>query len=220
MANRWGNSENSDRLYFLGLKITADGAAVKLKDACSLLEKLWPIRQHIKQQRHYFANKSLSSQSYGFSSGHEWIWELDYKESWVPKNWCFWAVVLEKTLDSPLNCKEIQQVHPKGFLNIHLKNWWWSWISNTLATWREELSHWKKSLILGKIEVRRRRGRQDEMVGWHHWLDGHEFEQALGVGDGQRSLVCCNIWGHKESDMTEWLNWTDWRNINYFNWIN
>ena len=87
---------------------------MKLKDACSLLEKLWPIRQHIKKQRHYFANKNLSSQSYGFSSSHEWMWELDYKESWVPKNWCFWTLVLEKTLESPLDCKEIKAVHPKG----------------------------------------------------------------------------------------------------------
>ena len=71
-------------------------------------------RQHIKKQRHYFVNKDPSSQSYGFSSGHVWMWELDYKESWAPKNWCFWTVVLEKTLENPLDCKEIQQVHPKG----------------------------------------------------------------------------------------------------------
>ena len=71
-------------------------------------------RQHIKKQRHYFANKGLSSQGYGFSSGHVWMWDLDYKESWAPKNWCFWTVVLEKTLESPLDCKEIQPVHPKG----------------------------------------------------------------------------------------------------------
>ena len=72
------------------------------------------LRQHIKKQRHYFANKGLSSQGYGFSSGHVWMWELDCKESWVPKNWCFWTMALEKTLESPLNCKEIQLVHPKG----------------------------------------------------------------------------------------------------------
>ena len=87
-------------------------AAMKLKDAYSLEEKLWP-RQHIKKQRHYFANKGPSSQNYGFSSSHAWMWELDYKESWAPKNWCFWAVVL-KTLESPLDCKEIQPVHSKG----------------------------------------------------------------------------------------------------------
>ena len=87
-----------------------------LKDAYSLEEKKSydQPRQHIKKQRHYFANKGSFSQSYGFSSGHVWMWELDYKESWVPKNWCFWTVVLEKTLESPLDCKEIQPVHPKG----------------------------------------------------------------------------------------------------------
>ena len=89
-------------------------AAIKLKDAYSLEEKLWPTRQHIKKQRYYFANKGLSSQSYGFSSGHVWMWELDCEESWAPKVWCFWTVVLEKTLESPLDYKEIQPVHPKG----------------------------------------------------------------------------------------------------------
>ena len=89
-------------------------AAIKLKDTCSLEEKLWPTRQHIKKQRHCFAKKGPSSEDYGFSNSHVWMWELDYKESWVLKNWCFWAVVLEKTLESPLDCKEIQPVHPKG----------------------------------------------------------------------------------------------------------
>ena len=88
-------------------------ADMKLKDAYSLEEKLWPT-QHIEKQRHYFANKGPSSQGYGFSSGHVWMWELDCAESWAPKNWCFWTVVLEKTLESPLDCKEIQPVHPKG----------------------------------------------------------------------------------------------------------
>ena len=88
-----------------GSKITTDGdCSMKLKDTYSLEEKLW----------HYFVNKGPSSQGYSFSSGHVWMWELDYKESWVPKNWCFWTVVLEKTLESPLDCKEIQPVHPKG----------------------------------------------------------------------------------------------------------
>ena len=89
-------------------------AAMKLKDACSLEEKLWPLRQHIKNQRHYFTNKGPSSQSYGFSISHVWMWELSYKESWVPKNWCFWTVVLEKTLESSFDFKEIEPVHPKG----------------------------------------------------------------------------------------------------------
>ena len=89
-------------------------AAMKLKDACSLEESYDQLRQHIKNQRHYFANKGPSSQSYGLYSSHVWMWELDYKESWAPKNWCFWIVVLEKTLESPLDCKKIQLVNPKG----------------------------------------------------------------------------------------------------------
>ena len=89
-------------------------AAIKLKDACSLEEKLYQLRQHIQKQRYYFANKVPSSQGYGFSSGHVWMRELDCEESWGPKNWCFWIVVLEKTLESLLDCKEIQPVHPKG----------------------------------------------------------------------------------------------------------
>ena len=88
--------------------------AMKLKDPYFLERKLWPTEMHIRKQRHYFANKGLSSQGYGFSSGRVWMLELDYKEGWAQKNWCFWTVVLEKTLESPLDCKEIQPVHPKG----------------------------------------------------------------------------------------------------------
>ena len=99
---------------FLGSKITADGdCSHKVKMLAPWKESYDQPRQHIKKQRHYFANKVLSSQGYGFSSGHVWMWELDYKESWAPKNWCFWTVVLEKTLESLLDCKEIQPVHPK-----------------------------------------------------------------------------------------------------------
>ena len=98
---------------FLGSKITADGDCSHKIKRHSLEGKLWPTRQHIKKQRHYFVNKGPSSQGYGFSSGHVWMWELDYKESLV-RNWCFWTVVLEKTLESPLDCKESQPVHPQG----------------------------------------------------------------------------------------------------------
>ena len=130
-------------------------------------------RQHIKKQRHYFANKGPSSQGYGFSSSHVWIWELDYKESWAPKNWCFWTVVLEKTLESPLDCNEIQPVHPKG-------NQSWIFIERTDAEaetpilwcfalqylmWRTD--SFEKTLMLGGIGVRRRRGWQRMK-----WLDG------------------------------------------------
>ena len=112
IGNRWRNNGNSDRLFGGGCsKITADGDCSHEIKRCLLLGR--NARQHIKEQRHYFANKGLSSQSYGFSNSHEWMWELDYKEGWVPENWRFWTVVLEKTLESPLNCK-IKPVHPKG----------------------------------------------------------------------------------------------------------
>ena len=106
--------ETVSDFIFLGSKITADGDwSYEIKRCLLLGRKAWP-RQHIKKQRHYFANKGPSSQGYCFSSGHVWMWELDCEESWVPKNWCFWTMVLEKTLESPLDCKEIQPVHPKG----------------------------------------------------------------------------------------------------------
>ena len=174
---------------------------MKLKDACSLKEKLWPTRQHIKKQRHYFANKGLYDQSYGFSSNHLWMWELDYKESWAPKNWCFWTVVLEKTLESPLDCKEIQPVHPK-------ENQTWMFIGRTDAeaeiVWPPDMKNWLicKDPDAGKDWRQEKKGTTvDEMVGWHHRLNGQEFEQAPGVADGQRGLAC-SPWGHKELYVT------------------
>ena len=135
-------------------------------------------RQHIKKQRHYFTNKGLSNQSYGFSSSHVWMWELDYTESWVSKNWCFWTVVLEKTPESPSNCKEIQPVHPKGksVLNTHWKDWCWSWNFNTLATSCKELTHLKTPWSGKDWRWEEKEMTEDEIVGWHHQLDGHEFE--------------------------------------------
>ena len=121
-------------------------------------------RQHIKKQRHYFVNKGLSSQSYGFSSSHVWMWELDYKESWAPKNCCFWTVVSEKTLESPLDCKEIQPVHPKG--SQSWKDWCWSWNSNTLATWCEELTHLKRPWWWERLKAE---GEGDH-IGWDGWM--------------------------------------------------
>ena len=126
-------------------------------------------KSYIKKQRHYFANKCLSSQSYGFSSSHVWMWELmwelDYKESWEPKNWCFWTVVLEKTLESPLDCKEIQPVHPK-VLSVHWKDWCWSWKSKTLATWCEELTHWKMAWCWERLKA----GGEGYDRGWDGWM--------------------------------------------------
>ena len=167
-------------------------------------------RQHIKKQRHYFADKGSSSQSNGFSSSHVWMWELDYKESWVPMNWCFWTVLLDKTLGSLLSCKEIKPVNPKG-------NQFWIFIGRTDAEaeapifWPPDAKNWllRKDPDAGKDWRQEEKRMTDEMVGWHHWLNGHEFEQAPRVGDGQGSLACCSPWDRKESDTTEQLNWTE-----------
>ena len=139
------------------------------------------------------------------------MWELDYKESWAPKNWCFWTAVLEKALESPLDCKVIQPVHPK---------WNQSWIfigrtdaeAETPILWPPDVKNWLiwKDPDAGKDWGQEEKGTtEDEMVGWHHWCDGLEFEWAPGVGNGQGSLGGWSPWGCKESDMTEQLNWTD-----------
>ena len=170
-------------------------------------------RQHIKKQRHYFAEKGSFSQSCGFSSSHVWMWELDHKEDWAPKNCCFWTVVLEKTLESPLHCKKIQTVHPKGYQS-------WMFIGSTdvevesQLLWPPDAKNWLigKDPDVGKDWRQNEKGTpEDEMVGWHHWLNGLEFELALEVGDGQGGLACCSPRGHKELDMTEWLNWLMYR---------
>ena len=147
-------------------------AAMKLKDAYSLEEKLCKTWQHIKKQRHHFAGKGPSSQSHGFSSSHVWIWELDHKESWAPKNWCFWTIMLEKTLESPLDCKEIQPVHPKG-------NQSWILIERTDAKteapilWLPDVKNWWKDPDAGKDWRQKEKGlTEDEIVDWHHQLDG------------------------------------------------
>ena len=162
-------------------------------------------RQHIKKQRHYFASKGPSSQGYGFSSGHVWMWELDYKESWGPKNWCFWTVVLEKTLESPLDCKEIQPVHPKGDQS-------WVFIgrtdveAETPILWPPDTKSW---LIWEDPDAGKDWGQEDmgltedEMVGWHHRLDGHGFELVM-----DRAVWCAAVHGVTKS-RTRLSNWTE-----------
>ena len=155
---------------FLGSKITADGD-------CSHEISYDQPRQHIKKQRHYFVNKGPSSQGYGFSSSPVWMGKLDYKESWAPKNWCFWTVVLEKTFESPLDCKEIKPVHPKGDQS-------WVFIGRTNVEaetpilWPPDVKNWLiwKYPDAGNDWRQEEKGMtEDEMVGWHHWLNGHEF---------------------------------------------
>ena len=141
------------------------------------------------------------------------MWELDYEESWVLKNWCFWTVVLEKTLESPLDCKEIQPVHCKGdhpwvfFGRNDAK-------AETLVLWPPHAQSWLigKDSDAGRDWGQEEKGTtKDEMAGWHHQLDGHEFEWTLGVGDGQGGLACYDSGSRKESDMTERLKWTELR---------
>ena len=166
-------------------------------------------RQHIKKQRHYFANKGPSSQDYGFSCDYVCMWALDYKESWAPKNWCFWTVVLEKTLESSLDCKEIQPVHPKEIspgwslkgLMLKLKLQYFGHLMRRADSL-------EKTLMLGKIEGRRRRGQQRM-----RWLDGIIDSMEMGLGE-LRELVmdkeARRAAVHRVEKNQTWLsNWTD-----------
>ena len=139
------------------------------------------------------------------------MWELDCEESWAPKNWCFWTVVLEKTLESPLDCEEIQLVHPKGDQS-------WVFIGRidaeavTPILWPPHTKSWLiwKDPDAGKDWGQEEKGTtEDGMVGWHHRLNGHGFRWTPGIGDGQGGLACYSSWGYKESDTTERLNWTE-----------
>ena len=162
--------------------------------------------------RHYFANKGPSSQSYGFFSSHVWMWELDYKESWELKKWCFWSVMLEKTFESPLDCKEIQPVLPKG-------NQSWIFIGRTDAEaetpilWPPDakvawlfLTHWKRPWCWERLKV----GGEGDDRGWDGWMASPTWWTWVWVNFGSWwGLACCSRWGHWESDTTERLNWTE-----------
>ena len=176
MADRWGSNGNSSRLYFGGSKITADGdCSHEIKRCLLLRRKVMTNLDSILKSRDITLPTKVH-QGYGFSSSHVWMWELDYKESWASKNWCFWTVVLEKTLESPLDSKEIQPVYPKG-------NQRWIFIGRTDAEaetpirWLPDVKNWLlgKDPDAGKDWRQEEKGMtEDEMVGWHHWL-GHEF---------------------------------------------
>ena len=178
-------------------------AAMKLKDAPWKESDDQP-RQHIKKQRHYFAKKGLSNQSYGFSSSLIGMWELDHKKRLSAEELILLNVVLEESLDSPLHCMEIKAVNPKG-------NQPWIIIGRTNVEaeapirWLPDVKNLfiRKDPDAGKDWMQEEKGTiENEMVGWHHQLSGHDFQQALGDGEGHGSLVCCSPWGHKESDTT------------------
>ena len=199
------SSGNSERLYFLGLQNQCRWwlQPQSWKTLAPWKKNNGKPRQYIRKQRHYSANKGPSCQSYGFSHSHVWMWELDLcKEGRKLKNLCFWTVVLEKTLKSPLDCKEIQPVHPKG-------NQPWIFTGRTNAEAPKLCSPHVKSQLIGKDPDAGKYWRQeekgmteDEIVGWHHWFNGHRFEQAPKNGEGQGSLACYSPWVHKEMDMT------------------
>ena len=168
------------------------------------------------QHLHHFANKGLSSQGYGFSSSHVWMCELDCEESWAPKNWCFWTVVLEKTLESPLDCKGIQPVHSEDQ----------SWVftgrtdaeAETPILWPLDAESWLiwKDPDAGKDLRQEEKGMtEEEMIGWYHRHNGHGFRWTPGVGVWQGGLACCGSWGHKELDMTKRLNWTELQSFHF-----
>ena len=192
-------------------KITADGDCSHETKRCLLLGRkaITNLNSILNSRDITLPTKVHLVRAMVFSNSHLWMWELDDKESWVLKNWCFWTVVLEKILESPLDCKEIKPVNPKGnqsrifigradadaetpiLRSPDVKEWLIGKDPDDGKDWRWE----KKGMT------------EDEMVGWYHWLDGHQFEQASRAGDRQGSLAYCSPWGHKESDKTEWLNW-------------
>ena len=204
--------ETVSDFIFLGSKITTDGdCSHEIKRPLLLGRKVMTNLDSIFKSRDYFANKGSSSQGYGFSCGHVWMWELDCAEGWAPKNWYFWTVVLEKTLERPLDCKEIQPVHSEGDQ---------PWVffgrndaeAETPILWPPHAKTWLigKDSDAGRDWGQEEKGTtEDEMAGWHHWLDGRESEWTPGVGDGQGGLACCDSWGRKELDTTERLIWSD-----------
>ena len=173
-----------------------------MNDWCSL--NLW-------QKPFYDVMLYVSQTIMLYTCGHVWMWELDCEEGWALKNWYFWTLVFEKTLESPLDCKEIQPVHSKGDQS-------WVFFGRTDAKgetpilWPPHVKSWLigKDSDAGMDWGQEEKGTtKDEMTGWHHRLYGHEFGWTPGVGDGQGGLACCDSWGCKELDMTEWLNWTE-----------
>ena len=208
--------ETVSDFIFLGSKITTDGDCSHEIKRCLLLgRKVMTNLGSILKSRDITLPTKVHLVKAMVFPVVKYGWELDCEESWAPKNWCFWTVVLEKTLESPLDCKVIQPVHPKGDQP-------WVFIGRTDAEaetpilWPPHAKSWLigKDPDAGRYWGQEEKGTtEDEMAGWHHQLDRREFEWTRGVGDGQWGLVCCDLWGFKESDMTERLNWTE------LNWI-
>ena len=206
-----GETVETGRFYFCGLQYNCSH---EIKRCLLLGRNTLTNLDSILKSRHYFANKGPSSQTYHFSSNHVWMWELDCKESWALKNRCFWTMVLKNTLEDLLDCKEIQPVSPKG-------NQYWIFIGRTDAEaettilWPPDAKNW----LIGKDPDAGKDWRQ-ERRWWQkmRWFDGITDSTDMSLSklwgrDGQESLVSCNPWGYKESDMTKWLNWTDSKNL-------
>ena len=203
MGKQWKQCQT---FFFLGSKITADGDwSHEIKRRLLLGRKVMTNLDSIFKSRDInFANKGASSEGFGFSSDHVWMWELDCEEGWAPKNWCFCTVVLEKTLESPLDCKEIHPGISLEGMMLKLKLQYFGHLVRRVDSL-------EKPLMLGGIGGRRRRGRQRR--GWDGWMASVTRWTWVWVNSGSwwwtGRLACCDSWGREESDMTEWLNWTE-----------
>ena len=204
--------ETVSAFIFLGSKITADGDCSHETRRCLLLGRkvMTNLDSILKSKDITLPTKVCLVKAIVFPAVM-YECELDCEESWALKNWCFWTVVLEKTLESPLDCKEIQPVHSKGH-----QSWDFSGRNDAEAEtpilWPPHAKSWliEKDPDAGRDWGQEEKGMtEDEMAGWHHQLDGHEFEWTLRAGDGQGGLVCCGSWGCKESHTTEQLNWAE-----------
>ena len=212
MGKQWKQCQTV--FIFLGSKITVHGdCSQEIKRRLLLGRKVMANLDSIFKSRDITLPTKVRLVKAMFFPVVMYGCEMDCEESWALRNWCFWTVVLEKTLESPLDCKEIQPVHSEGD-----QSWDFFWRNDAEAETPVLWPPHAKSWLIGKdSDAGRDRGQEekgtteDEMAGWHHWLNGRESEWTPGVGDGQGGLVCCDSWGCKESDTTEQLNWTELR---------